>query len=108
MKNLETEDLHRLAIEIGQLTDDADSWAENSGFPLDVLNDVGRVGKNAVYKAMREAADEYVRSIEESGDIPEDGEMLDMTERVDLGGLIENACIFSFVLGYETRKEFGG
>jgi hypothetical protein len=99
VKYLALEDMERLAKEIGNNTDNSEDWADAAGFDGELLDQVGDVLTHMACERMEKLAHDSIRDSFASG--------FSSGMAVDIGGVIKEACLSSFVLGFETHKQFG-
>lgn len=109
MKDLELNDLERLAHEMSAVSADYSEWAVKVGLDPDLLEAIGNVATNNAYSKTQEMARE---AFAEKGITPENVEELEeldgMAIKMDVGEVIKAACINMFALGFETHRQFGG
>lgn len=102
MKNIQVDDLERLAIELRMVTENSKDWAKRTGVPDDILN---AVGETAIQSMVQSLANTARETLDPNDITPDEDGMIPV--QIDIGGVVGRCCVAAFILGYETHKQYG-
>ena len=105
------DDVARLVAELVALSPDGldeEDWAERNGLEINTVHSIIGAAVDAAREAFMDIAKERIAEhLEEMDEPPKPGEMVQLTEAVDLGEIIGHACFNCFALGVEIQKQYG-
>jgi hypothetical protein len=110
VKHLDLNDFQRLSNEIGSHTESSEAWAESVGLNPELVESIGDVITNMAYeKASVLAQNAFLETgFDEENGWEEEDAVEALRGKVNIGGVIKDACIAAFALGFECHKQFGG